>query len=221
MKEVELEKTKAHCNTCLHDTNHYEVAERVNAGSQQVWPYDDDDQYEITWKTTYKMLECCGCGNICLQRRYYFSEDDGIEEEYYPPQISRQLPVWHDDLPDEWCELLKEVYVALHADSRRLVLMGTRALIDLYLTDRLGDIGGFAPKIRKLEVDGLISRPNASALNAALEAGHASVHRGHKARINEVNQVIDIVENLLQNHVLARAADNLSSKTPGRISSEN
>lgn len=188
----------------------------MNEGSERANPDDPYDQYEISWNTTYKMLECCGCENVSLQRRFYFSEYDEIEEEYYPPQVSRQLPKWHDELPDEWCELLEEVYRALHTDSRRLVLMGARALIDLYMTEQLGDIGGFAQKIKKLESDGLISKPNKSVIEAALEVGHAAAHRGHKARVNEVNQVIDIVENLLQNHTLAHAADNLKSKTPGR-----
>ncbi len=126
------------------------------------------------------------------------------------------MPKWHDELPKEWSELLKEVYMALHADSRRLALMGARALVDLFMNEQLGDIAGFSQKIKKLEADGLISKPNKAVLEAALEVGHAATHRGHKARATEVDQVIDIVENLLQNHVLAAAADNLKSKTPKR-----
>lgn len=94
--------------------------------------------------------------------------------------------------------------------------MGARTLVDLYMSEKLGDIGGFSQKIKKLETDGLISKPNKEVLDAALEAGHAATHRGHKARANEVNQVIDIVENLLQSHVLTASADNLKSKTPQR-----
>jgi hypothetical protein len=213
MSDEILTVSKAHCNGCLQETKHFVVAERVNSGSEYVDPYR---QHEISWKTTYKMLECCGCENISLQRRFYFSEYDEIEEEYYPPQISRPLPKWHDELPDDWCELLKEVYLALHADSRRLVLMGARTLIELYLNEQLGDIGGFAKKINKLESEGMISKPNKEVLEVALDVGHAAAHRGHKARANEVNQVIDIVENLLQNHVLSTAAENLKSKTPQR-----
>lgn len=212
MNDEKLEIQKAHCNSCLQQTKHFIVAERCNEGSEIV----DDGRYEISWKTTYKMLECCGCENVSLQRKFYFSEYDDVEVEYYPPQISRQIPKWSDELPPEWSELLKEVYLALHADSRRLALMGARTLVDLYMSEKLGDIGGFSQKIKKLETDGLISKPNKAVLDAALEVGHAATHRGHKARANEVNQVIDIVENLLQSHVLAASADNLKSKTPQR-----
>jgi hypothetical protein len=213
MTEKELTISKSHCNECLQETKHFVVAERVNSGSEFVDPYC---QHEIRWKTTYKMLECCGCENISLQRKFDFSEYDEVEVEYYPPQISRQIPKWHNQLPDEWCGLLKEVYLALHADSRCLALMGARALIDLYINEQLDDIGGFAQKIKLLESEGLISKPNKNVLEAALEVGHAAAHRGHKARITEVNQVIDVVESLLQNHVLNKVSENLKSKTPKR-----
>lgn len=212
MNDERLEIRKAHCNKCLRETKHFVVAERCNSGSEEV----GNGHYEISWKTTYKMLECCGCEDVSLQRMFYFSESDDVDVEYYPPQISRQIPKWSEELPREWSELLKEVYLALHADSRRLALMGARALVDLYMIEKLGDIGGFAQKIKRLETDGLISRPNKEVLDAALEIGHAATHRGHKARADEVNQVIDIVENLLQSHVLAASAENLKSKTPQR-----
>lgn len=207
---------KAHCNECLNETKHILVASRSNGDSESINPLDPYETLCVSWRTTYSMLECCGCENVCLKREYYFSEWDGTKVEYYPPQISRQLPKWQEDLPEEMRELLLEVYSALHADSRRLAVMGARALVDLYMTNELGDIGGFAQKLKELENKGLISKPNKEYLDAALEAGHAAAHRGHKAQNEEVNQVIDIVENLLQNHVLAMAATNLKSKTPNR-----
>jgi len=215
MNENKLEITIAHCNSCLRETKHYVIAVRHNSRSAPATndPYCED---EISWSTTYRMLECCGCENILLHRTYWFSEYDDVEEEYYPPQISRQLPKWHDELPEEWYELLKEVYTALHADSRRFALMGTRALVDLYMTEQLRDIGRFKQKIEKLETDGLISKQNKVVLEVALDAGHAAIHRGYIARPNEVNQVIDIIENLLQSHVLKSAAKNLKLKTPPR-----
>jgi hypothetical protein len=213
MTTEKFEIQKSHCNKCLQDTNHFIIAKRQHSGSN---PVDDYGQYQIDWSTSCTMLECCGCENVVLKRTFYFSECDDVETEYYPPPVSRQLPRWHEDLPDEWIELIKEVYSALHADSRRLALMGARALVDMYMNHQLGDVGGFQEKIKKLESDGLISRPNKEFLEAALEAGHAAAHRGHKAKVNEVNQVIDIVENMLQNYVLKEAAENLKSKTPLR-----
>lgn len=216
MTDKSLKTIKEHCNDCLRETNHFIVAIRQNSDSESIGPDDPYEQIEVYWTTTYTMLECCGCERVCLKREFYFSEWDGAKTEYYPPQISRPLPEWHEELPQEMRELLLEVYSALHADSRRLAIMGTRTLVDIYMNEKLGDIGGFAQKLKKLGSEGLISKPNAEHLDAALEAGHAAAHRGHRARSKEVNQVIDIVENLLQNYVLDLAAANLKAMTPLR-----
>ncbi|BCO13546.1 hypothetical protein RIMD111065_19020 [Aeromonas hydrophila] len=218
MTDASMKIVKAHCNKCLHETKHLVVAERNNRGSEQADPNDPYAHYEISWCTTYTMLECCGCESVSLKREFYFSEWDATEVEYYPPQVSRQLPRWYEELPGEMDELLQEVYSALHADSRRLALMGARTLVDMYMNEQLGDIGGFEKKLSVLEESGLISKPNKEYLDAALDAGHAAAHRAHKARVVEVNQVIDIVENLLQNYVLKEAAKNLKAKTPSRKS---
>lgn len=216
MPNENLTIVKANCNKCLHKTKHYVVAERKYEEHQPADLSNPYNEHTVSWTTVYKMLECCGCEDVCLQSLYYFSEADGVKEEYYPPQISRPLPRWLDELPIEWSELLAEVYSALHSDSRRLVLMGARALIDLYMNKQLGDVGGFAQKLNNLEADGLISKPHKEVLSAALELGHAATHRGHCPKPNEVNQVIDIVESLLQNDVFAATAKNLKAKTPKR-----
>lgn len=207
---------KAHCNKCLHETKHFVIAEREHHGSENHDPHDSYEPYEVSWCTTYTLLECCGCVNVSLKREFHFSEWDGVEVEYYPPQISRQLPRWYEELPGEMDELLLEIYSALHSDSRRLAMMGARALVEMYMNERIGDIGGFAEKLRVLEGDGLISKQSKEYLDAALNAGHAAAHRAHKARVKEVNQVIDIIENILQNYVLEKAAENLKAKTPSR-----
>ena len=163
------------------------------------------------------MLECCGCEDICLQKVFDFSEWDGVDINYFPPQTSRAVPKdWLNHLPEEMGDLLLEVYIALNADSRRLALMGARALVDLYMSEKLGDVGGFAKKLKKLEEEGFVSKVNKEYLEAALEAGHAAAHRGHEAKAAEVSHVMDIVENLLQNYVLEKGAAALRAATPQR-----
>ncbi|WP_299599694.1 DUF4145 domain-containing protein [uncultured Microbulbifer sp.] len=216
MSEENYKIEKAHCNQCLHETRHFVVALRDHSGSAPANEHDPYCEYEVSWRTVYKMLECCGCENVSLEKKFYFSEYDEIEEEYYPPKVSRQTPKWLDQLPEEWYELLKEIYVALHANSRRLAIMGTRTLLDLYMNEQVGDVGGFAKKLQVLEDSGQISKPNKSTLEAALEVGHAASHRGHKAKTSEVNQVIDIAENLLQGYLLTSGAESLRASAPPR-----
>jgi len=218
MTPEKQEIERVHCNQCRQETKHFVVAKRVQRGNAPVDKNNPLCEISVSWVTTYTMLECCGCENVTLRRLFCFSEwaPDEYEEDYYPPPISRSMPIWNADLPDEWRELLKEVYAALHPNSGCLALMGTRTLVELYMNDQAGDVGGFAQKVKMLEQQGLISKPNKIFLETALDAGHAAAHRGHKPEIDELNQVMDIVENLLQGYVLVKTAENLKKKTPAR-----
>jgi len=143
-----------HCNQCGHKTKHLLVAMRKHHGSE---PYDE--HYAISWTTIYDVFECCGCEEVTLRRRSYFSEwnPGDVEVIYYPPRIGRRLPPWKDDLPDEMASLLKEIHTALQADSRRLAMMGARALIDMVILDEVGDAGPFAQKLATLQKTGFLS----------------------------------------------------------------
>jgi len=125
MAKPETEKIECvHCNRCLRSTDHTVVAERKIRGSEL---YGDD--FEISWEDTYTMLECCGCHDVTLRRRSWFSEVDGFNIEFYPPQVSRRMPEWADKIPRNASALLKEIYAALHSNSMRLAVMGARSLV--------------------------------------------------------------------------------------------
>ncbi len=170
-------------------------------------------------ETKYTMLECRGCGAVTLSRRVtYWGE--AAEPEYYPPPVSRQIPRWQGELQEEFQGLMSEIYTALHANSKRLALMGTRALVDLFMNTTIGDIGGFGQKLDKLVTDGYLSARNKEVLDAALEAGHAAAHRGHEPTTEDVNLVFDIVENLVQSLVLKNKVGELRKHTPKRSSTK-
>lgn len=199
---------EAHCNDCLQTTKHLVVAEHI----QRV----EEEEYDSWFQKTWTMLECCGCGNVRLRERAECPEWSGTPDWFYPPNVSRQAPKWHDKLPKGYSELLREIYSALQADSRTLVMMGARTLIDMFITEKVGDVGGFSKKLEMLVERGYLSAFNRDILDAALQAGHAASHRGHKPTEEEVIQVIDIVENLLQSLVLQKAAKSLRKSTPKR-----
>lgn len=213
MSEIQTEKIeKIYCNRCGQKTKHNVVAERIQEGFEDL----RDEEYSVSWKVMYTMFECCGCCNITLRCRSWCSEWDGVEVKFYPPPIGRPLPRWHHKLPLELMALMEEVYTALQANSKRLALMGARALVDDFMNDKVGDIGGFNQKLEELEKQGLISKANRCFLDAALEAGHAVIHRGFNPKKETVEQVMDIVENLLQTYVLDEAADDLKKSIPER-----
>ena len=204
---------RVHCNTCGDKTKHDVLLMRTQEGSE---PYDD--QISIWWTTVYTLYECRGCEAVCLKREYFFSEwNPGDSQiEFFPPAVMRDPPTWSNRLPEAEQQLLVEVYRAIAANSRRLALMGARALVDMFIVRTIGDEGGFGAKLGRLQTDGYISKFNREVLEAALEAGNASAHRGYNPTSAQLDTVMDIVENLLQAQLLHSDAQQLSSAVPKR-----
>jgi len=205
---------KAPCNDCSRETDHVVLKSHKTSGS---------DHDGSGWMTTFDMIECCGCHFISLKRTFDFTEHDDLVVEYFPPPISRRKPNWIGDLAFnvpvdlEIYELIEEVYSALHANNRRLVTMGARALLDMAITDKVKDVGGFGQKQDALEKEGFASKKQREVLEAALDAGNAATHRGHCPTTKQLEQVMDIVESVLQQiYVLPQAAADLKKSTPPR-----
>lgn len=209
-----------HCNQCLRSTRHDLLLERDQGESEEI-PDDDDGTpgFVIDWERRYSVFECRGCGGITLRRRGIAHDLEIDQTTYYPPRVSRQIPRWLYDLPETFRGLLQESYVALHAGSKRLAVMGARALADLFMTQKVGDVGTFQNKLDALVDEGLLSSQDRRILDDALEAGHAVSHRGHLPKDSHVNLVFDIVENLLQRMVLVTKTPALAEETPKRGSS--
>ena len=208
--------TKAYCNACGQHTRHWLVATRE---WQEIEIEGDENHQPIYLHFTYDFLQCCGCDCVTMRRTSECPElwRDNTETEYFPPAASRRRPNWETKLPPSAFRLLREVYLALHSDSRRLAMMGARTLVDMAILDKVGDAGNFQQKLQALEEKGFIGQRNREVLEAALDAGNASAHRGHEFKADEVNQVMDIVENLLQAiYVLEPAARKIKTATPPR-----
>ncbi|MDP8243727.1 MAG: DUF4145 domain-containing protein [Candidatus Hinthialibacter antarcticus] len=204
---------RIHCNICGHKTKHEIIKEHTQRGSQ---PYDE--YCDLSWTTVYEMFECCGCEEITVRSRYYFSEwnPGDVEIHFYPPRIARRLPQWKDELPEEMVSLLEEVYTALQANSWRLAMMGTRTLIDMVMLKEVGDKGSFGNKLDALEKAGFLSKKNGEALFAAFDMGSAVSHRGYTPKAKDVQHVMDIIENLLQSTILQKVVDKIKKATPAR-----
>jgi hypothetical protein len=124
--------------------------------------------------------------------------------------------VWTEQLDDDSKALFGEVYVAMQNGSGRLAMMGARALLDLYIVKKVGDVGSFNAKLKRLKESTLISGPQFDVLNAALDAGSAAAHRGHAASDTEVGIVMDILENVIHLDLLAPVAEQLRQSIPRR-----
>jgi hypothetical protein len=199
-----------HCNRCGNTTKHdvletRKVDENVGEG----------DTY-YAWRHTYDVLECRGCGTLCL-RDTYDDLDERQEIRLFPPPIARPLPSWRSQVPAELGELIEEIYGALQIGAARLALMGTRALVDMVAVREAGDVGTFTAKIAALEQKGFISKRSSEVLAVALEAGSAASHRGYKPEADVLNAVMDIVENVIENiYHLPQTASVVRRDTPPR-----
>lgn len=195
---------KAHCNNCGGNRNHLLLNEIIKTEDQEF----EDGQYGISWGDNYYVLECCGCESVKLLHESWFSEDCDFRGQpivncrYYPSSIFRPLPKWFNLLDRDWhiSQLLNETYKALQNEAPSLAAMGIRASIEAIMIDKVGDTGSFAGNLKKFQAQGYISNFQVEILEAALELGHASIHRGFIPKKEDIEVALDILENLV--HVL-------------------
>jgi hypothetical protein len=215
-KTEQVDVLWSHCNECSQETKHDVVhrAERRRAYT--------DDRYTVEVGSVWKVLQCRGCEEVALRRIDWCSEDDPMDgpgpATYFPPRVSRRKPAWvsRSNVPSQYLDLLEETYTALHADSRSLAMMGARALIDAVIRRNAGDQPSFGQGLDALAAKYLISQQDRGIIEAAVDVGHASAHRGHKPTPEDVNVVIDIVERLIHTELLAQQAQKLKKSTPPR-----
>lgn len=225
MAEVTPKTAKSHCNCCLGETNHDILAEHTRE-------WDEEDKWGnlmYVERQINQLVQCRGCENISLRR---ICTASGEENTIYcfPPSASRKLPIWLSgwfpysvtDNQVDIAYLFHEVYSAIHSGSYRLAMMGTRAIVDLALTDKLGDIGGFEKKLKAARDHGWITEIHSKTLKAAIDAGSAASHRAYKPDKNQLNLVLDIVESFINPFVCDRGKcgrdrqDDPSSSKKGR-----
>lgn len=209
---LEQKTERVHCNNCLHKTRHFLIAEH----SQNITEPSGYEDYDFWWHIKHTLFVCCGCESVTLRREFIFSEWDEPEITFYSPQVSRRLPDWQNELPSEIQELLSEIYTALHSNSRRLALMGARTVIDMFVLDKIGDVGTFKQKLQALVDEGYLGKQQRDILNVALEVGNAAAHRGYKPSSEVLSHVINVVESLVQSYALEKASASVKEKIPHR-----
>tara|TARA_R110002126_G_scaffold28337_1_gene94157 strand:+ start:7058 stop:7708 length:651 start_codon:yes stop_codon:yes gene_type:complete len=212
MAEKKAHVEKVHCNACTQQTNHRRVC------SHHRNEHDGEDD-GVWWSSEYDLFVCQGCGDVTLRQKERFSEDfpPASTISYYPPRVARQIPDWQWSVEDkEVLGLLKEVYVALQADARRLAMMGCRAVLDRIMVQSVGDVGTFPEKLNRMVDERRLSQADRDVLDAAIDAGSASAHRGYEPTPRVLGHVVSIVEHSVQSTLLPEVAEEIKAKTPKR-----
>lgn len=141
-----------------------------------------------------------------------------------PAQIEsvRRKPDWFDRLPASQRPLMDEIYTGLSQGLRALPCMGVRAVIDVLCVELLGSDDSFKEKTKKLLEAGHIVQVDKTALDAVIEAGHASAHRGHFPSQDDLTVILDIAEQLLHRHYIQPGLiKSLVSNTPPKSKRKN
>lgn len=193
--------TKAHCNTCSSLTNH-----TVLHSAKRHWVDEIDEGFYHEESAEYDMVQCCGCEEIKLKVSSYgpWPESD---PDYYPPAIFRRRPEWMHQLQmdafaggvkESLSSLLGEVYRALQNNMPRLAVMGVRAVLEVVMTDKVGDNQSFAKNLEKFTKEGYIGTRQADRITAVLDAGGAAIHRGYEPTAADVISMVNLTENLVE-----------------------
>jgi hypothetical protein len=213
---MEKKQTKAHCNRCGPRRNH-----TVLHSEREHW---EDKQDELSGYDAFDTLKCDGCGSITLRHTSWFSLDEDVHTQYYPPAISRRAPEWFDDLvlelddeTDFVADLLNEIYIALQNNLPRLATMGVRALLERVMVSKVEDQGSFLKNMQAFEKLGFLSRLQREHLETVLEAGHATIHRGFTPAKEDVNTLVDVTEHIvLTVYLHGQKIQSLKGKVPPR-----
>ena len=218
---------KVHCNHCSRTTTHKVLhTEFVYTPSGE--DLSDLEDAELTedpdpedWSESYQVLQCAGCETVTVRHESRFWNESTKETSstvsFYPARVFRRVPPWLYRLPEDLQNLVREIYVALATNSRRLAMMGLRTIIDMVALDKVGDKGTFKAKLDTLVERGHISQAGREHLEAALDAGSAAAHRGHSPSEDDIENSVEIIENLLHaTYVLRHAAEGLRRNTPQR-----
>ena len=154
----------------------------------------------------FRMLKCLGCDSIRLRHDWHNADTDDSFTYYYPPAQARSKPRWLREMQYQFVDpereiianYLREIYSAIHSESRRLPAIGIRALLEHVMIKKTGDRGSFGGNLEAFLKAGYVSQAQADFLRDTLEAGHASTHRSWEPSEVELNALMDVCESIVE-----------------------
>ena len=203
--------TKAFCNRCHGETTHRHA--RIHARTYT----EGHGAHQRPLQESWDLLVCLGCESVRIRRTISCPEYARPDVTEFPPRQGRRTPPWQNDLPDSIRDMHREVYDTLQVGAPCCATMGARTLIDMVLTEVVGDQGNFRAKLDAAVQAGHLATEHRRTLEAAIDAGSAAAHRGFTPNEELIEDVLDIVEHLLQGrYILGPASDRLRNQVPPR-----
>lgn len=215
------EKVKTLCYNCSGETNQELLLDEFELNPQEIIRRNDEgDESQSMWMLVggiWAVSKCMGCEKINFKHISRSSPDKSEDRVFYfPRKPIREIPYWVSKLPIKYLEILQEIYATVNEELHILSLTGIRTLLDIFIISKIGDIGTFKQKLAKLVNEGIITSNKATVLEALIDAGNASAHRGYKPDKETLFKILDIVENLLQSEIVDRSLKHIKGKIPPR-----
>lgn len=191
---------KSYCKKCRQSTNHKILFEKKIGENNE----------EFSWDEKYQVIECRGCQDLSFRKDYgdenmTFSDPDFTGMEYYrdvsiyPPQLrGHEMLKGLLYVPHRVQLVYKETIEALKVDSYILTAVGFRTIIESICYE-VGIKGNLKEQIRKLCTSRLITAKEEKRLHGIRFLGNDSVHDMKPPKLEDLNDVLEIIEHLLRN----------------------
>lgn len=218
------------CRICQRETGHESLAAGRVDGSEKHEKTGHNSFY-VRSRQSFIVLQCRDCKSTiyCLETLNFRNPQlmqitCDRQTEYFPPLPKRTRPEWLSNIQDGYQAILGEVYQAIDNSLFFLASTGTRTAVDQLIVEKIGDVGTFKDKIRKLVEDTSIDATEGEFLVALIDAGSASAHRSYKPTPENMNHMMEILEAIFyklliepeRKKELTRKAEELRQATPPR-----
>jgi len=201
------DKSVLHCTRCDRATEHTVLYTDQRDEEQS----DPTGRWSLEHTLTRGLVECFVCSWPKLRVHVFTLPIEQEELLSIPPEPARPVPHWVQRLPEDVRQVLLEVYTAFTNKHYWLVVIGCRTLIDMFACERIGDIGGFVLKLKKLVDEKFLSTKDQLLISQAVRTGHGAIHRREAPTRAECLAVLDISEHLIQKLALDAHAETLNA----------
>lgn len=134
--------------------------------------------------------------------------------------MGRRQPEWTRHVNIDYLPILGKIFHNYNNENYISFSIACRTLVDMLLSDLLGDIGGFERKVKVCIESGHVTAAQATILDFLIEVGHASAHRGFSPAKEVSEAVLDTLEFLLSERVVSKKAAKYGSDIPARRGSQ-
>lgn len=148
----------------------------------EFWPPKDNTESSVQY--FWESIESSGS---CKHEMIY-------AVHHYPTFNKAKYPEWTKDLPEDLMKLIWEVYSAYNMAMPTLCSIGIRTVIDVFAVRKVGDVGGFERKLKRLKEEAVINDAQLEALSAMTDVGSASAHRGFRPEKFQVEASLAALE---------------------------